>query len=98
VLLAGWRREAPSLTIKGHIQPYNRAREGHMRLFDRRSRHIEWRRSSFCTGGECAEIGSKDGFVRIRNNQQPRTVVRLSPEEFRALQLAVRGHEFDDLG
>jgi hypothetical protein len=68
-----------------------------MRLLDMRSRRIEWRRSSFCTGGECAEIGFKGGFVQIRNNQQPGTVVRLTPEEFHALQLAVRRHEFDDL-
>jgi hypothetical protein len=69
-----------------------------MRLFDMRARHIDWRRSSYCTGGECAEVGLKGGFVQIRNNRQPRAVVRLTPEEFRALQLAVRDHEFDDLG
>jgi len=68
-----------------------------MRLSLRRE-HITWKKSSFCSSGECAEFGSKDGMILIRSTLAPRNVVRLNPDEFRALQLAIRNHEFDELG
>jgi len=69
-----------------------------MRIFDFRAERVVWRKPSFCSGGECPEIAEKDGRVLVRSTLAPRAVARLTPEEFRDLQLAIRNHEYDDLG
>jgi Domain of unknown function (DUF397) len=69
-----------------------------MRLFEMRANQVGWRKPSLCSAGECPEVGQKDGEILVRSTLAPRTVVRFTPEEFRALQLAIQNHEFDDLG
>jgi len=69
-----------------------------MKLFDMQAKHINWRKSSFCAGGECAQIARSHEMVLMRSTLAPRAVVRYTPEEFRALRLAFQNHEFDDLG
>jgi Domain of unknown function (DUF397) len=58
-----------------------------------------WRKSSYCAGGECAELAKEgSGIVVMRNSTRPSEVVRLSREEWRALRLGIASGEFDDLG
>lgn len=69
-----------------------------MRLFDvQRPSAVAWRKSSFCSGGECAEIRRKGDRILVRNSLAPRAVVAYTPEEFRALRLGIQAGEFDDL-
>jgi hypothetical protein len=62
-----------------------------------RPKRVAWRKSSFCVQGECAEVTHKDGMILVRSSLAPRTVVRYTPEEFRALRLGIKAGEFDDL-
>jgi hypothetical protein len=58
----------------------------------------EFRKSTFCAAGECAEAGrDASGDVVMRNNAEPGVVTRLSPELFRLLRDAAKAGEFDDL-
>jgi len=57
-----------------------------------------WRRSSYCQGGECAEIASLHGMVVLRSSTAPSDVVRYTAEEWQALVRAIRSDEFADLG
>jgi Domain of unknown function (DUF397) len=68
-----------------------------MRIFDMRRKQVDWRRSSGCAAGECAEVGLRDGKVLVRSTLAPRAVVEFTPEEFGALRRAFQNHEFDDL-
>jgi hypothetical protein len=69
-----------------------------MRLFDVQwPSPVAWRKSSFCSGGECAEIRRKKDRILVRNSLAPWKVVKYTPDEFRALQLGIRAGEFDDL-
>jgi hypothetical protein len=61
------------------------------------SQHVVWRQSSFCAGGECAEVGESNGMVLMRSTLAPDRVVRFTREEFTALRLAFQNREFDDL-
>ena len=63
----------------------------------RRPKRVAWRKSSFCVQGECAEVTDKNGMILLRSSLAPRTVVRYTPEEFRALRLGIKAGEFDDL-
>jgi Domain of unknown function (DUF397) len=56
-----------------------------------------WRRPSFCQGGECAEIAKVDNMIALRSSTAPRSVVRYTNEEWRALAQAIRAGEFADL-
>jgi Domain of unknown function (DUF397) len=62
-----------------------------------RPKSAVWRKSSFCAQGECAEVTRRDGMILLRSSLAPRTVVRYTPEEFRALRLGIKAGEFDDL-
>ncbi len=68
-----------------------------MKIYEARPKCAGWRRSSFCASSECAEIGRKDDKILMRSSLAPRCVVRYTPEEFRALRLAMQAGEFDDL-
>jgi hypothetical protein len=57
-----------------------------------------WRRSTFCANGECAEIAKEDGLILMRSSLDPHTVIKYTTEEFRALRLGFQSGEFDDLG
>ena len=56
-----------------------------------------WRRSSYCNGGECAEIARMDNMIALRSSTAPDCVVHYSNEEWRALVQAIRAGEFADL-
>ncbi len=68
-----------------------------MKLYEVRPRSAAWRRSSFCASGECAEIRRKGHKVLVRSSVVPWKVVKYTTDEFRALQLAIKAGEFDDL-
>lgn len=69
-----------------------------MKLYEvRRPRRVAWRRSSFCAGGECAELTRTDDMIFVRSTLAPRKVVKYTPAEFRALRLGIKAGEFDDL-
>jgi hypothetical protein len=56
-----------------------------------------WRRSSYCQGGECAEIAKVDNLIALRSSTAPGSVVRYTNEEWLALVQAIRAGEFSDL-
>ena len=69
-----------------------------MKLYElRRRKRVAWRRSSFCAGGECAEVMRRDDKILVRSSLMPRVVVKYTPEEFRALRLGIQAGEYDDL-
>jgi hypothetical protein len=58
---------------------------------------VEWTVSSYSGGGgNCVEVGCKDGFVLVRDSKSPETPSRVfTPAEWMAFVLAVRDGEFD---
>lgn len=56
-----------------------------------------WRRSSYCAGGECAEIARVDNAIALRSSTAPSNVVRYTADEWLALVRAIRAGEFADL-
>ncbi|MGH3305575.1 MAG: DUF397 domain-containing protein [Streptosporangiaceae bacterium] len=70
-----------------------------MKLYEARLKRADWRKSSYCAAGECAEIIRKGGKIIFRSSLAPRTVVTLHTSEgFRALRMGIQAGEFDDLG
>lgn len=57
-----------------------------------------WRKVSSCQQGECAEIARQGGEVLIRSSRSPQDVIRLTIDEWRALELGMRAGEFTDVG
>lgn len=55
-----------------------------------------WRRASMCGGGECVEVVSAEGRVRLRNSMNPSVAVTVSRTEWRAFIEGVKAGEFDD--
>jgi hypothetical protein len=70
----------------------------HMDSYWARPPKSDWRRPSYCAGGECAEIAELDGMIALRSSTAPGSVVRYTTEEWRALVRAIRAGEFADLG
>jgi hypothetical protein len=69
-----------------------------MRLYEIGPKSAKWRKSSYCAGGECAEIAKDGEIILMRSTNAPRVVVKYTPEEYRALKLAIQSGEFDDIG
>jgi hypothetical protein len=70
-----------------------------MRLYElRRSEPTVWRKSSYCAAGECLEVTHKGDAVLLRSNRAPRTVIRLSKEEWQAFSNGVTAGDFADIG
>ncbi|TKA09784.1 DUF397 domain-containing protein [Actinacidiphila oryziradicis] len=57
---------------------------------------IAWQKSSF-SHGECVELAAVDGAIRLRESDDPGVVVNTSQYRLKALILAVKAGEFDDL-
>jgi hypothetical protein len=58
----------------------------------------QWRRSSFCQSGECAEVARQDGMIVLRDSKEAAGgVVRYTAEEWLALVRGIKAGEFDDL-
>jgi len=68
-----------------------------MRLLEMRQIAAVWRKSSFCTSGECVEIAKRGETVVLRNSRAPRAEVRYTAEEWHAFVQGLRAGEFDDL-
>ena len=63
----------------------------------RRSPDAAWRTSSFCAGGECAEVSKQGELIVLRNSTAPGAEVRYTTQEWLALVQGLRAGEFDDL-
>jgi hypothetical protein len=73
-------------------------RAWYMRIFEAWPKSVDWRRSSFCAAGECAEIAKDGEMIVMRSSNAPRVVVRFTADEFRALKQAFQSGEFDNFG
>jgi hypothetical protein len=70
-----------------------------MRLYElRRPPSVGWRKSSRCAAGECLEVTQKGDNVLLRSNRAPRTVIRISKEEWQAFSSGMSAGEFADIG
>ncbi|MER6999143.1 DUF397 domain-containing protein [Streptomyces sp. NPDC000410] len=60
---------------------------------------IRWQKSSYSTdaAGNCVELGSVDGAIKMRESDDPEVIVTTSPEKLRAFILGVKAGEFDHL-
>jgi hypothetical protein len=54
----------------------------------------EWRRSSFCADGSCAEVKIDGDVVLLRSTVRPRSTVEFTLAEWKALKLALVNGEF----
>ncbi|MGH3309598.1 MAG: DUF397 domain-containing protein [Streptomyces sp.] len=59
----------------------------------------DWQRSSFCGGGgnNCVEVAQAAPVVRLRESENPRTVITTTPDRLAALIGAVKDGAFDHL-
>lgn len=57
----------------------------------------EFRTSSFCSWGDCVEVGLRpDGTVAVRDTKDPeRVTLSFTPEEWSAFVAGVKNGEFD---
>jgi uncharacterized protein DUF397 len=55
----------------------------------------QWRRSSKCEAGTCAEVKVDGEDVLIRNSTRPEVIVRLTAVEWRAFLAGVAAGDFD---
>lgn len=62
----------------------------------RETESAQWRRSSKCEAGTCAEVKFEAGEVLLRNSTQPEIVVRLTDEEWRVFRAGVAAGDFDE--
>jgi hypothetical protein len=58
-------------------------------------RVLNWRKSSFCQQGECAELAREGDEILLRSTRAPGQVVRLTTAEWQALVRGIRAHEFE---
>jgi hypothetical protein len=58
---------------------------------------IEYKVSSFCSLGNCVEVGlAPDGDIAVRDSKVPAVApLRFTPEEWRDFVAGVRAGEFD---
>jgi hypothetical protein len=58
----------------------------------------QWRRSSFCQSGECAEAARQDEMIVLRSSTGPaRGMVRYSGAKWFSLVQGIKAGDFDDL-
>lgn len=48
------------------------------------NQQLIWRRSKWCSGGNCVEVAKADGRVLVRNSDEPGAVVSFTDAEWRA--------------
>lgn len=56
---------------------------------------LDFRKSTFCSGGDCLEIARKNGKVYVRNNQRPDDIVEYSEQGWGDLIVGVKRGEFE---
>ena len=56
----------------------------------------DWRKPSYCAGGECPEIAKLDDMIALRSSTAPSSVVRYTTEEWQSLVRAIKADEFAD--
>jgi hypothetical protein len=68
-----------------------------MKRYERDADQREWRRSSFCQSGECAEVLADEAVILVRSSRNPDLVVELTLEEWGAFADGIRAGEFDGM-
>jgi hypothetical protein len=63
-----------------------------------RSQEIAWRKTSFCQGGECAEVSQSDGEILLRSTRSPDDVIRLTAAEWSTFVAGIGAGDFSDFG
>jgi hypothetical protein len=60
---------------------------------------IKWQKSSFSGGGgeNCVEVADHDGGIKMRESDDPTSVIVTSHEKFAAFVAGVKAGEFDHL-
>ncbi|GAA2371212.1 DUF397 domain-containing protein [Streptomyces cuspidosporus] len=60
---------------------------------------IAWQKSSFSeTHGACVELAAVGGAIRLRESDDPDTVITTAPHPLRTLIRGIKAGEFDHLG
>jgi hypothetical protein len=54
----------------------------------------EWKSSSFCADGACAQVKTSGETVSVRSTTEPDTVVVFTIAEWEALKAGIRNGEF----
>ncbi|WP_405646471.1 DUF397 domain-containing protein [Streptomyces sp. NBC_00019] len=58
---------------------------------------LRWRKSSFSADtGACVEVAEDDGFVFLRESDDPDVIVRTTRRKLRAFLEGAKAGEFDD--
>lgn len=59
----------------------------------------QWQKSSFSggEGADCVEVARTAPAVQLRESDDPRTVITVTPAQLAALIGAIKDHRFDDL-
>jgi hypothetical protein len=58
----------------------------------------EYRTSSFCSGGDCVEVGMRnDGVVAVRDTKDRSRELTFSSQEWAAFVAGIKGGAFDAL-
>ncbi|MEU7238705.1 DUF397 domain-containing protein [Streptomyces sparsogenes] len=58
-----------------------------------------WQKSSFShADGECVELAAVGGAIRLRESDDPDTVITTAPRPLRTLIRAIKAGEFDHFG
>jgi hypothetical protein len=62
----------------------------------RRAVAVSWRKSSFCGGGACVEVGFIDGNIAVRDSKSPARPPHLyTADEWQEFVAGVKNGEFD---
>jgi hypothetical protein len=57
---------------------------------------LHWYKSSFSADtGSCVEVAEQDGWVLLRESDDPESVVRTTPRKLRAFLAGAKAGEFD---
>ncbi|MEU1790315.1 DUF397 domain-containing protein [Streptomyces sparsogenes] len=60
---------------------------------------LTWQKSSFShEEGECVELAAVDSAIRLRESDDPDTVITTAPRPLRTLIRAIKAGKFDHLG
>jgi Domain of unknown function (DUF397) len=55
----------------------------------------EFKTSSFCSGGDCVEVGLRDGGVAVRDTKDRRRELTFSPQEWAAFVAGIKRGAFE---
>jgi uncharacterized protein DUF397 len=55
----------------------------------------EFKTSSFCSGGDCVEVGMRDGGVAVRDTKDRSRELTFSPQEWAAFVAGIKRGAFE---